>query len=108
MGKAIKAELSLDSLGKIGDSQLGRVFRDALRKAGLDCAKRPTVKELRKVILTVSYKPITSDEGVCKAAQIAFDIKESFPKKAISLPLELSGTGAAIIVSESEEDVTVV
>lgn len=74
-----KKKLTLQSLQDLDHGMLDKIFQNHLATASNDCYQRPEDKTVRKVTITLSFKPVQS-LGALDRVETTVDFATSLPK----------------------------
>lgn len=75
-------QITLSSVAELDSSRIATAFDQALRRCEADLKDRPAVRAARSVSLTITLKPDTDSTGELTSVSVAFDVKESIPKRS--------------------------
>jgi len=70
-----------DAIAEIDSGRVRDLMQHAMDRCMRDCRAEPGNTTLRKVTLTLSFRPETSDAGRFMGAKVAFDVGDTAPKK---------------------------
>jgi hypothetical protein len=96
-----KMNLSLGALKELDNGLIERLFNRGIQQVIKDCMDRPGLDKTRKVTLTVTITPVSSDangESVCRDVAAEFAVAVNCPAQASrTYQLDASPNGQAII-----------
>lgn len=99
-------KFDLRALVELDDGRIRTALEQAFKRAELDCADRPGLKDARKCNLAIAFSPVLDENGEFHSCDVTFQVSDSLPKRKSKVyNMRASGTGAGLFFNEmSPED----